>query len=116
MEMPGLQETFQIRTGALRVEYARRDLRFALCGTGMVAMILASSREVATQIDRERTMMTNADFAMYAMRIASRAANWAGDCMILPDSRNEPMHREAADRFIKSQLELLDWIERETRS
>lgn len=60
-------------------------------------------------------MMTNADFAMYAMRLASRSANWAGDCMSLPDTRDKPFRQEAADRFIKSQRELLDFIEQETR-
>ena len=59
--------------------------------------------------------MTNADFAMYAMRIASRCASWAGDCMTLPDYRDKPLRQEAADRFLKSQRELLDWIEQETR-
>jgi hypothetical protein len=60
-------------------------------------------------------MMTNGDFAMYAMRIASRAASWAGDCMTLPDHRDRPMRQEAADRFLKDQRQLLDWIEQETR-
>ena len=60
--------------------------------------------------------MTNADFALYAMRIASRSASWAGDCMDLPDYRDKPITQEAADRFLKSQRQLLDYIERETRS
>ena len=59
--------------------------------------------------------MTNADFAMYAMRMAGRCAGWAGDCLQLPDHRDKPLRQEAADRFIKSQRELLDWIEQETR-
>lgn len=60
-------------------------------------------------------MMTNADFAMYAMRIASRAASWAGDCMSLQGQRDKPLRQEAADRFLKDQRQLLDWIEQETR-
>lgn len=59
--------------------------------------------------------MTNADFAMYAMRISARCANWAGDCMTLPDYRDKPLRQETVDRFLKSQRELLDWIEQETR-
>ena len=60
--------------------------------------------------------MTNGDFAMYAMRLASRCASWAGDCMTLPDYRDKPLRQEAADRFLKSQRELLDYIEQETRA
>lgn len=60
--------------------------------------------------------MTNGDFAMYAMRLASRCASWAGDCMTLADYRDKPLREEAADRFLKSQRELLDYIERETRA
>jgi hypothetical protein len=60
--------------------------------------------------------MTNADFALYAMRLAKRSASWASDCMDLPDDRDKQINREAADRFLKDQRQLLDYIERETRS
>jgi len=60
--------------------------------------------------------MTNGDFAMYAMRLASRAASCAGDCMTLPDHRERPIRQEAADRFLRGQRQLLDWIEEQTRA
>ena len=59
--------------------------------------------------------MTTADFSMYAMRLAARAANWAGDCMILPDHRERPIAQEAADRFLKEQRQILEYIEEQTR-
>ena len=60
--------------------------------------------------------MTNADFAVYAMRLAKRSATWASECLELPEYRDKHLSQEAADRFLKSQRELLDYIERETRS
>ncbi|ANW00704.1 hypothetical protein [Bradyrhizobium icense] len=59
--------------------------------------------------------MTNADFAKFAARIAKRAAEWAGDSLDLQEYRDKPIRQGDADRFIKAQRELLDYIERETR-
>lgn len=61
-------------------------------------------------------MMTNGDFAMHVMRLAARAASWASDCMILPDYRDKPISEVDAERFIKQQRELLDYIESQTRN
>lgn len=60
--------------------------------------------------------MTNTEFAIYAMRLAKRAATWGSECLELPEYRDKPIRQEAADRFIISQREMLDYIERETRA
>lgn len=59
--------------------------------------------------------MTNSEFAYYAMRLARRSAEWAADSIMPGMDRDKPLSREAADRFLKDQRELLDQIERETR-
>jgi hypothetical protein len=59
--------------------------------------------------------MTNAQFSILASRMASRASSWAADCLDLKEYRERPIRQGDVDRFIKSQRDLLDYIEQETR-
>jgi hypothetical protein len=61
-------------------------------------------------------MMTNLDFSYHAMRMAKRATDWAADSIMPGMDRDKPVSRATADRYIKDQRDLLDYIEQETRS
>jgi len=60
--------------------------------------------------------MKNVDFAYHAMRMARRASDWAADSIMPGMNRDRPVSQEAADRYIKEQRELLNYIEQETRA
>lgn len=55
--------------------------------------------------------LTNARFAGIVAYLASKAASWAGDSLVLPEKWAAPMSAEAVTRFTADVRETLDYIE-----
>lgn len=59
-------------------------------------------------------MLTNQQFARYAVQISKRAASWAHDTMTMPSHRWEkPPINNSAERFCAEIEEILGWLKAE---
>lgn len=54
--------------------------------------------------------ISNARFAQWCARLASKSAGWAGDIL---DAPGKPARRESVERFIKEIRDRLDHMEEE---
>lgn len=57
--------------------------------------------------------MTHAEFAARCATIASAAAAWSRDTLVLDGYFNEPIGQNAKERFIQEMRQLLDHMETE---
>jgi hypothetical protein len=55
--------------------------------------------------------VTNAEAARRAARLAGFIAEWAGDAIDLADARDDRMHDETLDRFLRTVRQWLDYME-----
>lgn len=61
-------------------------------------------------VDKEPTSITHVEFARIASFIASNAASWAADVLVLPENHSEPMRQESIDRFTAKINEFLGFM------
>lgn len=60
--------------------------------------------------------LTQAQFSMQLSYMASHVSSWAGSCLTLPETYDEPMRPSSFERFLEEMRSRLDSLEAQCRN